>query len=64
VTVSVEKLKINPVAIWLENAIDLDKDKEILFRWKPKQIPQIALELSKASGEALEKCQVFLEQIL
>ena len=39
-TVSVEKLKINPVAIWLENVITLDKDKEILFRWKPKQIAQ------------------------
>ena len=60
----VERLKIHPVAVWLENSIALAEREGTLVRGKPLQVGELVNELSAASGKAVDICREFLEQLL
>lgn len=60
----IEKLKVHPVAIWLENKIALGVREGILVRGKPKQLVEIAQELAADSGMPSETCRTFLQELL
>lgn len=60
----VERLKIHPVAVWLENSIALAEREGNLVRGKPRQVGELVEELANASGNTAEVCRNFLEQLL
>lgn len=60
----VEKLKIHPVAIWLENEIALETREGELIRRKPRQVCEIVSALAEASRQPDEVCRTFLETLL
>lgn len=60
----IDKLKIHPVAIWLENKIALGVREGILVRGKPRQLAEVAQELASDSGMPPETCRSFLQEIL
>jgi superfamily II DNA or RNA helicase len=61
---SVEHLKSNPVAQWLENRIALDVRDGELVRGKPMRIPEIVGALSTDSGQSEEHSRFYLEALL
>ncbi len=60
----VEKLKVHPLAIWLENRIALQTVNGILVRGKPMQMEKIAAQLSEDSDETALLCREKLEKLL
>ncbi|MGA2150744.1 MAG: DEAD/DEAH box helicase [Geobacteraceae bacterium] len=60
----IEKLKVHPVAIWLENKVALDVREGILVRGRPKQLAEIVNELAVDSGMPAENCLPFLQNVL
>ncbi|MCH6236658.1 DEAD/DEAH box helicase [Cognataquiflexum rubidum] len=59
-----EDFKNHPVAIWLENNIALDRDKEgNIKRAKPQELQKIVKKLSEVSKiDDLEKCETYLKR--
>ncbi len=57
-------LKNHPTAIWLENAVALEKRDEILVRRKPLQYSQIVEQLAATTGVEPGKCREHLEAVL
>ena len=60
----IEALKINPVAIWLENKVALGVREGILVRGKPRQLVEIAKDLAADSGMPVDTCLPFLQELL
>ena len=58
------ELKLNPVAIWLENAIALEFRDGYLVRGKPREFEKIAEALGDASGLSTDRCRSYLQGLL
>ena len=58
------RLKIHPVAIWLENTAALEVREGRLVRRRPLDFLEIVQELADASGTSTEAARHFLEQLL
>ncbi len=61
---NVEQLKINPVAIWLENNVALDTNDSKLIRRKPQRISEIVEALANESGCTVLECKAYLTDLL
>ncbi len=57
-------LKLNPVAIWLENTVALAESENQLVRGKPQRLTEIVKSLVQASGASPDQCTEFLHQLM
>jgi superfamily II DNA/RNA helicase len=60
----IDKLRMNHVAIWLENTIALLQRDGILTRGKPKRFCEIIDLLATTSGETSDNCRLYLQTLL
>jgi hypothetical protein len=68
-TLPEENLALDATAVWLENLIalkeePLDDGKVRLRRGSPRSLPEIAKELSEASGASADQCALHLRDLL
>ncbi len=61
---ALDDLKNHPTAIWLENAVALEKRDEILVRRKPLQYSQIVEQLASTINVDPIKCREHLQAVL
>jgi ATP-dependent helicase YprA (DUF1998 family) len=60
----IDELKMNPVAVWIENKVALEEKDGELTRRKPQRIIDIVLQLSKDSGAHVDACRQYLANLL
>ena len=60
----VEQLKVDPVAVWLENCVALEQADGELIRRKPKRLSEVVEALADDSGLPVEWCRHYLAHML
>lgn len=58
------KLKVHPVAVWLENQVALEEREGQLVRRRPSRIEEVVSTLADASGQPEATCRTCLANLL